>query len=388
MLLIVPSLHQGGLERICVWTAQMMQEKFDVTIAAFNLSDAFYDLTGLDVRCINVPSKPGRLQKVWNVLRRAVLLRKLKRECNADISYSFGPTANRVNVLSGGQGKVWCALHSFLDLDKGGFLKSVVKHADRIICCSQGIAWELTQRYHSDKIMVLHNPYDRKKILQEAQEKDESIPEWKDEKVVINIGRCDDVKGYWHLVKSFSLVHKKLPKTKLVFLGSGDFSEYEKLAEDCGIKDAVHFAGMRTNPFPWLAKSDLFVLTSRNEGFPNALVESMVLGKAVISVNCMSGPAEILTDRYEEVRETKEVVNDGYGILIPPMPFEKNMNAGEICEEEKALAEEMIKLLTDDGKREALGKAAAKRAESYSREAYEETIYRMAGLASEQEERV
>lgn len=57
------------------------------------------------------------------------------------------------------------------------------------------------------------------------------------------MGREDDVKGFWHLVKSFSLVHRRLPDSRLVIVGEGDFLEYWKLAEALGISDAVSFPG-------------------------------------------------------------------------------------------------------------------------------------------------
>ena len=74
LLLIVPKLDQGGLERVCVRTARILSPRFRVTIAAFDPSDPAYDLTGLDVRDLKAPALPGRAGKVWRLLQRAVRL--------------------------------------------------------------------------------------------------------------------------------------------------------------------------------------------------------------------------------------------------------------------------------------------------------------------------
>lgn len=88
-------------------------------------------------------------------------------------------------------------------------------------------------------------------------------------------------------------------------------------------------------------------MTSLNEGFPNVLVEAMALGKPVISTNCMTGPAEILMDDFEAYVGKEEYVDGDYGILIPNLETQKNLDARVITQEEELLAEQMLRLLTD-----------------------------------------
>ena len=102
LLLIVPMLHQGGFERVCVATARLMEKYYKVTILIFSDKDINYDISGLDVVNIDVPAtrKFGKLGKVVNVFRRVSKVRKYKKTHNVDIAYSFGSSANYVNVLS------------------------------------------------------------------------------------------------------------------------------------------------------------------------------------------------------------------------------------------------------------------------------------------------
>ena len=101
IMLIVPMLHQGGFERVCVATARLLEPCYEVYIVIFSAMDIAYDIRGLHVMDIHMKSVEGKAGKVLNVFRRAKRVAALKAEYGIDIAYSFGPTANLVNVFSG-----------------------------------------------------------------------------------------------------------------------------------------------------------------------------------------------------------------------------------------------------------------------------------------------
>lgn len=107
LLLVVPMLHQGGFERVCVRTARILRNDFEVTIAMFSDADIAYDINGLSVVNLDVPAQDGKLKKMVNVVKRTVKLRKLKKKLRPDLTYSFGPTANLINVLTPVRGQIW-----------------------------------------------------------------------------------------------------------------------------------------------------------------------------------------------------------------------------------------------------------------------------------------
>lgn len=80
LLLIVPSLHQGGLEKVCAATARLLQPYFDVQIAIFDSRNIAYDIKGIPVTDLRLPSRPHRIGKIINVLKRGWKLRCLKKE--------------------------------------------------------------------------------------------------------------------------------------------------------------------------------------------------------------------------------------------------------------------------------------------------------------------
>lgn len=389
IMLIVPMLHQGGFERVCVATARLLEPYYEVYIVIFSAMDIAYDIRGLHVIDIHMKSVEGKAGKILNVFRRAKRVAALKREYGIDIAYSFGPTASLVNVFSGmrpfrknaaKRAKIWCGVRSYMDMGNPGLLRLFCRHSDRVVSCSRLIQRELEARFSCRKVCTLYNPFDLEAIRSQSKEigEKERLPFAGCGRVIVSMGRQDDVKGFWHLIKSFSLLYRKYEDIRLLIVGEGDFKEYWKLAEDLGISDAVSFPGVKKNPFPYLALGRMYVMTSINEGFPNVLVEAMALGIPVISTNCMTGPAEILAEDFDAVSGRQEYLDADYGILIPVMEEKKNLDASVITEEERKLAGQMERLLSDEALHEKYSRAAVARAAQFSGEAYVERIRGMA----------
>lgn len=392
LMLISPMLHQGGFERVCITTARLMEPYFDVTIVIFNSANIAYDVEGLHIIDIQMGVKKGTLQKIWNIVRRSAKVRQLKKQMKPDIAYSFGPTANMVNAFSKtGKEKVWLGLRNYTDVEERLKIKLFTRRADLMVCCSQTIEKVLEEQFHFHKTATLYNLYDVKAIQEKAKQQEPELP-WgeKDEKgrkirCMISMGRDDDMKGFWHMLKVFSLVHEKMPQVRLILMGAGSFDYYRKLAEDLNITDAIYFAGMQREPYQYLKKGEIYLLTSLNEGFPNALVEGMSLGLAAVSTNCMTGPAEILLeDGNASLLEKQETVIYGeYGILVPVMSKERDLDAGHILAEERNMADIVLGLLEDDQKLEAYQNAAMGRAQCFTYEKYVEKFLKLAEEGSE-----
>ncbi len=118
---------------------------------------------------------------------------------------------------------------------------------------------------------------------------------WEAYPKIIAVGRLVPQKDYPTLLRAFREVVLEKGQARLVILGEGALlPELKSQAKALGIEEYVWFAGFVENPFAYIKRASVFVLSSVSEGFGNVLVEAMGLGVPVVSTNCSGGPAEIL----------------------------------------------------------------------------------------------
>jgi glycosyltransferase involved in cell wall biosynthesis len=150
---------------------------------------------------------------------------------------------------------------------------------------------------------------------------------------VIAMGRLVPQKGFDLLLEAFARIAERHPTWSVKVLGKGPLqSQLEAQAESFGLKGRVSFAGAVSDPFPLLSAADLFVFSSRFEGFGNALTEAMACSLPVISFDCAAGPSDIIR-------------HDVDGILVPP-------------EDIAGLASAMDRLMGNAAERERLSRRA------------------------------
>lgn len=378
IMLITPMLHQGGFERVCVLTARLLAEEFEVMIVVFSMEDISFDISGLEVVDLNLKARESRPGKLLNLLKRGIRLTRLQKETGTDISYSFGMTANMANALSFGAKKKISACHSFEEINNEWYMRLIHRFTDRVLCCSEKMAALVQEKYGFSDAMPLWNPCDLDTLSAQSRlTPDEDIEFFRSpEKVLVSMGREDDVKGFWHLIKVFKRICEEEKSTRLAIIGEGDFSEYRNLVRALGLEEKVLFTGLKKNPFPYLRESDIYILTSISEGLPNALVEALALSLPVVSANCLSGPAEILHGDFRIAESRKEIFRGDYGILTPVLSPEKNltlqwedMDGGSrirLEDAEEAMAGAVLALLRDQALYENYKSRARARAEAFS----------------------
>ncbi|MDX2098987.1 MAG: glycosyltransferase [Leptolyngbyaceae cyanobacterium bins.59] len=179
--------------------------------------------------------------------------------------------------------------------------------ADGIVAVSQGVANDLAKVAHLpvDRIQVIYNPVVSDAMFGRAKEPVDH-PWFKpgEPPVILGVGRLYPQKDYPTLIRAVAEVRKQQP-CRLVILGDGPEREsLTTLIEELNLTEAVDLPGFVANPYAYMARAGVFVLSSAWEGLGNVLIEALALGTSVVSTDCESGPREILADGK-------------YGILAP-----------------------------------------------------------------------
>jgi len=304
--------------------------------------------------------RKNRIKTVVSFLQRSNLINVFLK-----IVYSHTAVANVRTTLS-------------KQYDDSGFLGKIkhilnncIRFADAIICNSEGVKYDLIEKFDiiPESIKVIHNAYDIELI--KTLSKEEPEPEYNnifDSPVIINVGRLATPKAQWHLIRAFKAIKTVINDTRLVILGDGGLAPYLKqLVLSMGLEKDVYFLGFQKNPFKFISRAKVFVLSSIWEGFPNVLVEAMICGTPVVSTDCKSGPREILAPGTDILSETGIIEYAKYGILVPT-PDNTFYDVGKpLTKEELLLSDAVIAMLRDEDMRSTYSSVAQLRVMDYEK---------------------
>ncbi len=168
---------------------------------------------------------------------------------------------------------------------------------DGIIAVSRGVAEDAAKLIDlpCERITVIPNPTVTPEMADRAAEPvDHPWFAPGQPPVLLGAGRLMVEKGFDTLIRAFALV-RRTADCRLVILGEGpDRKLLEALAAELGVTDRVAMPGFANNPYAYMARAGLFVLSSTREGSPNALVEALAVGTPLVSTDCPNGPQEVL----------------------------------------------------------------------------------------------
>lgn len=170
--------------------------------------------------------------------------------------------------------------------------------ADEIVAISEAAGRDIVEfvGVPADRVTTIYNPTYTDAVLEGALEPVEHPWFDQDVPVVTSVGRFAVQKDFETIVRAFALL-RETHRARLVLVGDGDRrASLESLAADLGVQADVAFVGYQDNPYPYVARSDVFVHSSHYEGLGNVIIEALALGTPVVATDCPNGPREILVD--------------------------------------------------------------------------------------------
>ena len=321
--ILIPNLKSGGSERVASTLSCMLEENFNVFVIVFDATDISYEYGGQLINMNILPSKT-MLGKYINIAKRVFFLKRIVRREKIDIVCSFVSAADITNAFckSGAKRIISCRGAALLEKLMKLYHKMCTK-SDGILFNSRDMQNFYLKNYPQDKYktFMIYNPFDITSIREKSKEElDREVADFiSSHKVITTVARFVKDKNHWDLIKSFELLKEDIQDAGLMFVGHmGKYeNDIKEMANKSKYKDDIIFIGYTSNPFKYVYNSNVYALSSSNEGFPNSLVEAMAVGTPVVSTNCLSGPKEILyNDINTEVTHESFSIAD-YGIITP-----------------------------------------------------------------------
>jgi GalNAc-alpha-(1->4)-GalNAc-alpha-(1->3)-diNAcBac-PP-undecaprenol alpha-1,4-N-acetyl-D-galactosaminyltransferase len=342
--LVISSMGPGGAERVMSHLATAwVRRGHDVWLHTFTGPEhpSFYALDPA-VRLVPLDLPPlgtGKFMALLDLLGRAWKLRQQWKRIRPDAVVSFVDMTNVVTLLStiGTPIRTIVSEHSHPALQPISPIWSWLRShlyplAFRIVVLTRS-ARSYFPDHLEHRISIVPNPVQLPgDVMHEARERTGGR--------IVAMGRLGREKGFDVLLRALPRILSDRPNWTVIILGEGPLrQDLEVLRNRLGLKDRVEFVGLSPEPHPVLAASDVFVLPSRHEGFPMALVEAMGLGLPVVTADYPGHD---------------EIVTAGHDALVVPR------------EDEEALANALARLMDDPDLRRLLARHAMTVRERFS----------------------
>lgn len=332
------------------------------------------------ITVLNTILPKSTLQKALAFPRTHWRFRRLVQQHQLDLVISFMERANILNLLGTRKVARIISIRKHLSMalaDKDALKRSLVKagysvllgRADNINLNSAEAAEDLQQLFPGiQRVSVINNFYDQQMQQKAQQQLPPEALAMLQGNSVLTCGRLVKVKRQDALIRAFAHATRERPDTRLVIVGDGpERQRLQQLIDRLGMQQRIHLAGFQANPYAWVGRCSVFVLSSRSEGFPNALLEAMALGRPVISADCRSGPRELLAPDTRPSQKTGGIDHAAFGVLTAPL--EDRPNSGEtLTAAELSLADAIKTLLEDSGLQSHYRQQALLRAGDFSRD--------------------
>lgn len=329
LLFLTTEMLLGGAEKVFYEHIIAFSKHYNVYVCLFD-SSHIYEGFRFENRLFQLDDKSFiNPAKRW--LYRAKRLKQIVQENDIDVCISHMEGPNFLNSFSKAPCKKIVVSHGSIKVNpQKTFWEKIITQSllipylynrtDKVVAVSSDLAQEhIAAGVSKDKVICIQNFFEIEKILQKAASPTVLDPVFEQANTLINVGRLANQKNQKFLLKLIRYLRDNGRTEKLVLVGDGDLKpELIALAKDLALRVFVNdgspidstadvfFMGAQSNPYPFIIRSKLFVLSSFNEGFPLVLGESLACGVPIVSIDCPTGPRELLAanDAYSDTPHT------------------------------------------------------------------------------------
>lgn len=341
ILQVIPYFCFGGAETMCENLTYALKAKgHEVTVVSL-----YQERTPISERMEQAGVKLLYLDKKLGLdLSMVPKLTKIMRAERPDVVHTHLDVIKYAAAAARLAGVKKCVhtVHNVADKEAEGRVQKIINHTYFKLGWSVPVALSPeVQRTIADfygmeaaKVPVIYNGVDLSRCIPKETYAADNM-------TLVHVGRFNAQKNHEGLLRAFQKIHAQYPNCRLNLLGDGELREtIEKLADELGIAENVHFLGSQSNVYPFLNEADIFLLPSRYEGMPMTIIEAMGTGLPIVAT-AVGGVPDMLTDHQS-------------GLLVE-------------CEPE-AVSRAVLELMDDEALREKLGKNAKKDSRRFSAE--------------------
>lgn len=312
LILFMPSMDGGGVEKNLIVISNFLSKHIkNLTLITFD--GKFNSKFSKKINIINYKKKDKRKHKKYfkYLVCLIILSREIIKNKNtsvfsfqANIYAIFLSLILRFNLIvrSNSSPTGWSK-----NIVKNYLFKIFLQFPKSVIVNSLDFKHEIDKKFLINSSLI-YNPLNKNEILLKGKEKiNFKIFNTNNSLKLINISRFTDQKDHLTLLKAFEKIHKII-EIELLIIGYGiNKTLIQNFIKKNHLQNKIKVLKFQKNPYKFINKSDLFVLTSKFEGLPNVLLEALTLKKFIISSNCPTGPKEILKNgKYGFLFETED----------------------------------------------------------------------------------
>lgn len=343
-----PTLQIGGVEKVFITLANQLVHYYDITFILKYDDGSLKEVLSRDINIVCTHSSQLR----YALFSLSKILFKHK------FDYVFSGTLRTnvllflANKLALSPSKIVCGQHNYLDNETSKFvhekiLPHVFNHVYKAIAVSDDIKDMLLKLgVRENNVVTIPNPINTAEIIQMSLEEND-VPY---DNYILYVGRLRVVKNLTLLIDAFKLFLKVKPTTKLVFVGDGDQKNILfNYAERQGVNSNIAWLGNKANPYSFIRKAKIITLCSFSESFSVTILESLCLGKTVVSTRTKGpdflldgGKYGYLVSTFDDPEAFSNALLKAWDSPIPEEILKNRALIFDVCNISKLLIERIL----------------------------------------------